>query len=76
MLVNKTVNMSAACKITEEGDVIMTLTGYVDSNGKWSVSRYIDLPVLYNTNKELMDADEDAFTSMLLSKVGQIGDGN
>ena len=73
MLTNKTVNMNATCKLTT-GETVMTVSGYVNADGSWSVSRYIENPDLYSANKELMDVDEDEFTSALLSKVSQIGD--
>lgn len=52
----------------------MTLSGYVNADGRWSVSRYIENPDLYRANKELMDVDEDEFTSALLSKISKTGD--
>ena len=52
----------------------MTLSGYVNADGRWSVSRYIENPELYNVNRELMDTDEEEFVSLLLSKINQTGD--
>ena len=75
MLTNKTVNMNATCKLTT-GETVMTLSGYVNADGRWSVSRYIENPDLYSANKELMDTDEEEFTSMLLSKINRTGDEN
>lgn len=75
MIVNKTVNMTATCKITDIGDTIMILSGNVNTNGRYSVNRCVENPELYDANKEKMDADEEEFVSLLLSKINQTGDG-
>ena len=74
MLVNKSINASATSKITvatdgkEETVVVMALSGNLSTDGKYSVNRRIENPELYKANKDQMDADEDEFEAMLLSK--------
>lgn len=74
MLVNKSINASATSKITvdtdgkEETVVVMALSGNLSTDGKYSVNRRIENPELYKANRDQMDADEDEFEAMLLSK--------
>ena len=75
MLANKSINANATSKITvttdgKENDVVvMTLSGNLRADGKYTISRSIENPELYASNKEQMDADGKEFEAMLLSKV-------
>lgn len=75
MLANKSLNANATSNITvttdgKENDVVvMTLSGNLRADGKYTISRSIENPALYSANKEQMDADEKEFEVMLLSKV-------
>ena len=74
MLANKSLNANATSNITvttdgKENDVVvMTLSGNLRADGKYTISRSIENPTLYTANKEQMDADEKEFEVMLLSK--------
>ena len=65
MLMNKTVNMSATCKATQDGENIMTLSGTLNADGSYNISRYVNKRSAYKQNREQMDADEEAFESVL-----------
>lgn len=73
MLANKSLNANATSNITvttdgKENDVVvMTLSGNLRADGKYTISRSIENPALYSANKEQMDADEKEFETMLLS---------
>ena len=73
MLVNKSINANATSKITvttgdkENDAVVMTLSGNLRADGKYTISRSIENPELYASNKEQMEADEKEFETMLLS---------
>lgn len=73
MLANKSINANAASKITvttdgKENDVVvMALSGNLRTDGKYTISRSIEDPALYASNKEQMEADEKEFETMLLS---------
>lgn len=66
MLVSKSINISATCKLSESGDAIMTLSGNTNPDGSYSVNRYVGRPEAYKANKAQMDADEEAFEEILL----------
>ena len=73
MLANKSLNANATSNITvttggKENDiVVMTLSGNLRADGKYTISRSIENPALYASNQEQMEADEKEFETMLLS---------
>lgn len=67
MLVNKTMSMSASCKLTEDGENVMTLTGTLNTDGSVNVNQYINKMSAYKENAELMNADREAFVNVLAS---------
>ena len=73
MLVNKSISANATSEITGTSDgkendvVVMTLSGNLRADGKYTISRSIENPALYASNKEQMEADEKEFETMLLS---------
>ena len=76
MLKVESASMNAKCKLSNNGETIMTLSGSLNENGKYLLNRYIENPELYNANRALMDTDEEEFVSLLLSKINQTGDEN
>ena len=74
MLANKSINANATSKIAvtsggEEKDVVvMTLSGNLRTDGRYTLSRNIENPELYAANAEEVAADEKEFEEMLLSK--------
>lgn len=67
MLVNKTMSMSANCKLTEDGENVMTLTGTLNTDGSVNVNQYINKMSAYKENRELMNADRETFENVLAS---------
>lgn len=73
MLANKSINVNATSKITVTSDgkendvVVMTLSGNLRADGKYTISRSIENPELYASNKQQMEADEKEFETMLMS---------
>ena len=68
MLINTTANTTATCRLTEDGEDIMTLSGSLNANGTYSVNHYVHNRALYKANRKQMAADEDAFEDMLLAQ--------
>ena len=73
MLAKKSISAHATSEITgtragnENDVVVMTLSGNLRADGKYTISRSIENPALYASNKEQMEADEKEFETMLLS---------
>lgn len=68
MLINTTATTTATCRLTEDGEDIMTLSGNLNANGTYSVNHYVHNRALYKANRKQMAADEDAFEDMLLAQ--------
>lgn len=66
MLVNKTGNIYASIRLEEDGPDVVTLSGSMDPNGRFSVNRYVNDYSLYKANKETIRKDEDDFENSLI----------
>ena len=74
MLANKTITANATCNVTSTGEdgkqqsvAVMTMSGNLTADGKYSINRRVNYPEAYNANKEEMDQDAADFEAMLLS---------
>lgn len=66
MLSNKTGNIYASIKLDENGPDIVTLSGSMESNGRFSVNRYVNDYAVYKANRETIRKDEEEFEESLI----------
>ena len=66
MLVNKTGNIYASIRVEENGPDIVTLSGSMEPNGRFSVNRYVNDYSAYKANREAIRADEEEFENSLI----------